>query len=211
MAAFAAARFFSERQEDISDRFDKHACAVEDLPQQISTLRSGENIMIKAAGIPAESHEQGSAAYGQLVFWTAYTSMDQAWQILKSQFLSGSPQAAVAIAARKQKPNWYIEESRRPLGDCRLSVFIPASDARQQRQVAGQVADMLGTVNISHIFYVSNTQVMRTASVPAAARLTQPVYESPSHHLVYVQPLNQHQRPLSAITCHLKHRDDWSS
>ena len=104
MAVFTAASFLSERKEETHNRFDKHACAVEDLPQQISTLRSGENIMIKIAGSPAESHEQGSAAYGQLVFWTTYTSMDQAWQILKSQFLSGSPQAAVAIAARKQKP-----------------------------------------------------------------------------------------------------------
>ena len=154
--------------------------------------------MIKHAKVPVESHETGSAAYGQLVFWTTYAAMDQAWQALRSEFLQGKPREAVGVAARKQKPNWYIDECMRPFGDCRFTVFTHHLDDKQhQCQVARGVAALLGKIPVSHSFYVSNMQIAQTHSVPAAARLTQPVHERPSHHLVYVQPSTASGMPLS--------------
>ena len=198
MNTFVAAKFFTERNGDVNERFQRNACAVDTLPKHISSLEFGENVMIKHAEVPAESHETGSAKYGQLVFWTTFAMMDQAWQVLHSEFLQGRPHEAVAIAARKQKPNWYIDECKRPFGDCRLTVFIIHSDYRQhQCQVAARIAALLGQIPISHAFYASNLEIAQTSSVPAAVRLTQPVHESPSHHLVYVQPFTASGTPLS--------------
>ena len=190
MPTFIASKFFSQQKYDESeDRFSQNACTVEELPESVSALGSGGNIMIRHQGAGTERGEEGYQAYGLLVLWTAYAAVDQAWKLVRDEFLHHRLGRAVAIAARKQKPDWYIDEPKRPFGDCRLAVYIPhSSNSTYQTQAARQIADLLSGVNISNIFYVSNTDIDQTQSVPTAARRTQPVFESPSHHLVYVHP-----------------------
>ncbi|DBA96156.1 hypothetical protein WJX77_010789 [Trebouxia sp. C0004] len=56
-------------------------------------------------------------------------------------------------------------------------------------QAAHRLADLLSGTNMSHIFYVSMADVVQEDHcLPQAVRLTQPVYQSATHHLVYVQP-----------------------
>ena len=190
MPSFVASKFFSQQRYDESeDRFTQNACTVQELPQSVSALGSGGNIMIRHKGAGTERGEEGYQAYGLLVLWTAYADVDQAWKIIRDEFLQDRLGRAVAIAARKQKPDWYIDEPKRPFGDCRLTVYIPhSSNIKYQTQAARQIADLLSDTNISNIFYVANTDIDQTQSVPTAIRRTQPVFESPSHHLVYVHP-----------------------
>ena len=204
MPSFVASKFFSQHKFKVEDRFSQNACTVEELPLSVSALRSGENIMIRHTGAATETGEEGFEAYGHLVLWTTYAAVDQTWGLVRQEFLQDQLGRAVAIAARKQKPDWDIEEARRPFGDCRLTVCIPhSSSITYQTQAARQIADLLSGVNISNIFYVANTDIAQTKSVPTAARLTQPVYESASHHLVYVQPAaNEGSTNASASTWH---------
>ena len=190
MSSFVASKFFSQQKYDENeDRFSQNACTVEELPQSVNALGSGENIMIRRKGAGTECGEEGYQAYGLLVLWTPYAAVDQAWKLVRDEFLQDRLGQAVAVAARKQKSNWYIAEPNRPFGDCRLTVHIPhSSNITYQTQAARQIADLLSSVNISNIFYVSNTDIDQDKSVPTAARRTQPVFESPSHDLVYVHP-----------------------
>lgn len=190
MPTFVASKFSSQQNySENEDRFAQNACTVEELPMAVSTLNSGGNIMIRHTGAGTEPGEEDYQAYGILVFWTTYAAVDQAWKLIRDEFLQDRLGQAVAIAARKQKPDWYIDEPKRPFGDCRLTVYIPhSSNTSYHTQAARQIADLLTGVNISNIFYVANTDVDQTKSVPTAARRTQPVYESPNHHLVYVHP-----------------------
>lgn len=190
MPTFVASKFSSQQNySETEDRFDKNACTVEELPTSVSSLNYGGNIVIRHSGAGTEPGEEDYQAFGILVFWTTYAAVDKAWKLLRDEFLQDRLKPAVAVAARKQKQEWYIAEPKRPFGDCRLTVYIPhSSNISYQAQAARQVADLLSGVNISNIFYVANTDVDRTKSVPTAARLTQPVYQSPNHHLVYVHP-----------------------
>ena len=190
MPAFVASKFFSQQNYKRGEnRFSQNACTVEELPQSVSALCSGENIMIRHKGAGTECGEEGYQAFGLLVFWTTYAEVDRAWKLVRDEFLQDRLGRVVAVAARKQKPDWYIDEPKRPFGDCRLTVHIPhSSNITYQTEVTRQIADLLSGINISSIFYVSNTDIDQTQSVPTAARRTQPVFESPSHRLVYVHP-----------------------
>lgn len=190
MPTFEASQFSSQQNcNENEDRFAKNACAVEELPTAVSTLHSGGNIVIRHTRAGTEPGEEDYQAYGILVFWTTYAAIDQAWRLIRDEFLQDRLKPAVAIAARKQQQNWYIDEPRRPFGDCQLTVYIPhSSNISFHAQAARQIADLLSGIHTSNFFYVANTDVDQTKSVPAAARLTQPVYESPNHHLVYVHP-----------------------
>lgn len=205
MSVFVASKFFSSQNYHRDEnRFSQNACTVEELPQSVSALSSGENIMIRHKGAGTECGEEGYQAFGLLVLWTAYAEVDRAWNLVREEFLQDQLGRAVAVAARKQKPDWYIEEPKRPFGDCRLTVYIPhSSNITYQTQAARQIADLLSGINISNIFYVSNTDIDQTQSVPEAARRTQPVFESPSHHLVYVHSAAaQGSNPASASSWH---------
>ena len=204
MPTFVASKFSSQQNYDGSeDRFAKNACTVEELPESVSGLDSGGNIMIRHKGAGTECGEEGYQAYGLLALWTAYAAVDQAWKLVRDEFLQDRLGRAVAIAARKQKPDWYIDEFKRPFGDCRLTVYIPhSSSPTYQAEAARQIADLLRSINISNIFYVSNTDVAQTQSVPTVARRTQPVFESPSHHLVYTHPAAQGSDTASASSRH---------
>lgn len=192
MPTFVASNFLSQQKwrntwSSLGDRFQQNICTLDELPKTVSALRWGENIMIRHEGANTESGEEGHAAFGHFVLWTTSAAVDQAWDLLKREFLQNQLGQAVAIAARKQKADWCIEEFKRPFGECRLTVSTPdSSDISYQTETARQIADLLSNINISNIFYVANTDIDEARSMPGAARRTSPVYESPSHHLVYV-------------------------
>lgn len=191
MTVFSAARYRSSAEPQATGN-RLVGCTLEDLPHMASTMAAGDNILISHQGIPTESDQAGSDAYGLLVFWTTVATVDTVWDTIRSEFLQDRLGAAVAISARKHKADWYIQESKRPYGECRVTVFTPHTSIRgEQLQAAAYLASLLSDMHISHIFYVANADVAHmqpTPSVPQAARLTQPVFESPSHHLVYVRP-----------------------
>lgn len=190
MTAFSAARY-----QSCAGRWtpgnEKTNCTVEELPQLVSSMPAGDNILITHSGVTIETGQDGSEQYGRLVFWTPTAMVDKAWDAMRSQFLQDRLDCAVGIAARKHKADWYIQEYKRPFGECRLTVYIPHTDREQQIQAAAQLARLLTGIYISHIFYMANAdlaQVQPRPCVPEAARLTQPVFQSPTHDQVYVEP-----------------------
>ena len=198
MANLVAAYYQS--QGHWTQAYEYTYCALNELPQQVSTMHAGLNIQISQPGIVTRSNQPGSQTLGLLVFWTPTAHADKVWDCIRSQFLQGDsigPQRtpgwldhAVAIAARKHKADWYIQEDKRPFGECRFTVYTPhMPSTAAQMQAAQSLADLLAGLNISHISYVSMAEVAQEDHcLPKAVRLTQPVYQSATHHLVYVQP-----------------------
>ena len=192
MRGFVGSRFTSTSQQSAWQGDDwRTDCALADLPTRPSSLQAGENIMVRIIALktPASTDRDD---FGSLVFWTTVSAVDIAWDRIKSALVEGSLGNAVAVVARMHKPDWYIQEFKRPFGQCRLMVYLPhVNDRSSQAQAASFLAALLSNIDISHIFYVSNADIAQmkpTPCVPQAARLTQPVYHSSSHELVYVGP-----------------------
>lgn len=198
MANLVAAYYQSQGQR--THTYEYTYCPLSELPQQVSSMHAGLNIQISHPGIVTESGQADSQTLGLLVFWTPTADADKVWDRIRSQFLQGDSirsqgmqgwlDHAVAIAARKHKANWYIEEPKRPFGQCRFTVYVPhMPNAAAQMQAAQSLADLLIGLKMSHISYVSMAEVAQEKHcIPQAVRCTQPVYQSATHHLVYVQP-----------------------
>ena len=198
MANLVAAYYQSQGHR--TQAYEYTYCPLSQLPQQISSMHAGLNIQISQPGIVTESGQADSQTLGLLVFWTPTADADKVWDRIRSQFLQGDSigsqctqgwlDHAVAIAARKHKADWYIQEDKRPFGECRFTVYVPHMPTTSaQMQAAQSLADLLTGLNMSHILYVSMAEVaQQDHCLPQAVRLTQPVYQSASHHLVYVQP-----------------------
>ncbi len=198
MANLVAAYYQS--QGHWTQTYEYTYCTLSELPQQVSSMHAGLNIQISQPGIVTESGSPGSQTLGLLVFWTPTADADKVWDRIRSQFLQGDSirsqctqgwlDHAVAIAARKHKADWYIQEYKRPFGECRFTVYTPhMPNTAAQMQAAQSLADLLIGLSMSHISYVSIADVAQEDHcLPQAVRLTQPVYQSATHHLVYVQP-----------------------
>ncbi len=208
MANLVAA--YHQSQGHWTQAYEYTYCTLSELPQQVSSMHAGLNIQISQPGIVTESGQAGSQTLGLLVFWTPTADADKVWDCIRSQFLQedrirsqflqgdsirsqctqGWLDHAVAIAARKHKADWYIQEYKRPFGECRFTVYLPhMPNTAAQMQAAQSLADLLTGFSMSHIFYVSMAGVaQQDHCLPQAVRLTQPVYQSATHHLVYVQP-----------------------
>jgi len=208
MANLVAAYYQS--QGHWTQAYEYTYCTLSELPQQVSSMHAGLNIQISQPGIVTESGQAGSQTLGLLVFWTPTADADKVWDCIRSQFLQedrirsqflqgdsirsqctqGWLDHAVAIAARRHKADWYIQEYKRPFGECRFTVYLPhMPNTAAQMQAAQSLADLLAGLGMSHISYVSMAEVAQEDHcLPKAVRLTQPVYQSATHHLVYVQP-----------------------
>ncbi len=196
MANLVAAYYQSQGHR--TQAYEYTYCTSSELPQQASSMHAGLNIQISQPGTVTRSNQPGSQALGLLVFWTP--TADKVWDSIRSQFLQGDSTGsqrtpgwldhAVAIAARKHKADWYIQEDKRPCGECRFTVYTPhMPSTAAQMQAAQSLADLLAGLSMSHISYVSMAEVAQEDHcLPKAVRLTQPVYQSATHHLVYVQP-----------------------
>ena len=166
-------------------------CEVNELPQHVSDMHAGDNMQIHYRGIITDANTISSEAYGLLLVWTTYAAADDTWKRLRSSFLGRTLFNAIAVSARKHKNDWWIDEAKRPFGDCRFTVFIPHTDSKVVlQQAADSLAQLLAGLPTSHVFYVTNADVasMWEPSVPSAARLTQPIHSSSTHTLVYSQP-----------------------
>lgn len=204
MVNFVAAQYQSQAQPHSYESIPLRRCSLAELPERVSIMKAGSNIQISHPEAVTEAGEVGES-FGLLVFWTPTAEADKVWNCVRSQFLGSSgllDHSAVAISARKHKRDWYIEEFKRPFGECRFTVYIPHTDRSAQVQAAQRLADLLAALSTSHIFYVSKAQVDQEKSTPQAVRLTDPVYQSATHHLVYVQP----QTGLTAANGHVSNR-----
>lgn len=198
MANLVAAYYQSQGHR--TQAYEYTYCTSSELPQQASSMHAGLNIQISQPGTVTRSNQPGSQALGLLVFWTPTADADKVWDSIRSQFLQGDSTGsqrtpgwldhAVAIAARKHKADWYIQEDKRPCGECRFTVYTPhMPSTAAQMQAAQSLADLPAGLSMSHISYVSMAEVAQEDHcLPKAVRLTQPVYQSATHHLVYVQP-----------------------